>query len=176
MVLALALPFMSQIETFGRYLRTTSLSWAIAGGYPWIWPLCETLHFIGLCLLVGVAGGLDLRMLGIGKGLPIASFQRLIPFAVAGFVINIVTGVLFFIGAPFQYIHNYPFWWKMLFIALAGANVAAFEWFGLSKAVDQLGPDDDAPFGAKTVAATSLFLWVGVMFWGRMLPFLGNAF
>jgi hypothetical protein len=30
--------------------------------------------------------------------------------------------------------------------------------------------------GAKVVAAVSLFLWIGVMFWGRMLPFIGNAF
>jgi len=29
---------------------------------------------------------------------------------------------------------------------------------------------------AKIIAATSLFLWIGVMFWGRMLPFIGNAF
>ena len=29
---------------------------------------------------------------------------------------------------------------------------------------------------AKLVAATSLLLWIGVMYWGRMLPFLGDAF
>jgi hypothetical protein len=168
-------PFMTELETFGRYLRTTDLSWAVAGGYPWIWPLCETLHFVGLCMLVGIAGGLDLRMLGLAKGYPIASLQRLIPFAILGFFINLVTGVLFFIGAPFQYLHNYPFGLKMLFIALAGLNVAAFQWLGLSKAVDEIGPGGDAPFGAKVVAATSLVLWIGVMFWGRMLPFLGNA-
>jgi len=30
--------------------------------------------------------------------------------------------------------------------------------------------------GAKLVAAASLVLWLGVIFWGRMMPFLGNAF
>jgi hypothetical protein len=28
----------------------------------------------------------------------------------------------------------------------------------------------------KAVAGAALFLWVGVMFWGSMLPFIGNAF
>jgi hypothetical protein len=39
-----------------------------------------------------------------------------------------------------------------------------------------MGPDDDAPASAEVMCAASLFLWVGVMFWGRMLPFIGNAF
>jgi hypothetical protein len=30
--------------------------------------------------------------------------------------------------------------------------------------------------GAKLAAASSLFLWFGVMFWGRMLPFFSSAF
>src|SRR5690242_16725013 len=91
------------VDTVAFWLRGTTLSWAVAGGYPWIWPLCETLHFIGLCLLFGIIGCLDLRMLGVGKGLPLQPLQRLVPIAVAGFCLNLVTGALFFVGAPFQY-------------------------------------------------------------------------
>jgi hypothetical protein len=167
---------MHQIEVFAFWLRSTTLSWAVAGGYPWIWPLCEILHFAGLCLLLGITGGLDLRILGLAKRVPIAALQRMIPLAIAGFVINLLTGALFFAGAPFQYIHNYPFWLKMLSIFLAGVNVAVFQWRGLAQAVDRVGPGEDAPFPAKVVAATSLVLWVAVIWWGRMLPFLGNAF
>jgi hypothetical protein len=46
----------------------------------------------------------------------------------------------------------------------------------LSRRIEAVGPGQDAPLGAKITAAVSLFLWVGVMFWGRMLPFLGTAF
>ena len=31
-------------------------------------------------------------------------------------------------------------------------------------------------FFAKVIAATSLFLWIGVMYMGRMLPYIGNSF
>ena len=167
---------MDTIEAVATWLSHTGLSWAVAGGYPWIWPLCETLHFIGLCLLIGVAGGLDLRILGVAKAYPIAPLQRFIPFAIAGFGINLVTGALFFVGSPFQYVHNYPFWLKLASLVVAGVNVAAYKVLGLEKAVDAVGPNEDAPRAAKVVAGVSLVSWVSVMFWGRMLPFLGTAF
>jgi hypothetical protein len=164
------------VHAFGTWLHGTSLSWAMSGGYPWLWPACETLHFIGLALLVGVAGLLDLRMIGMAKGIPLAGFDRLMPWAIAGFAINAVTGFLFFSGDPFQYLNNVAFWMKMLFIALAGLNVLLFYVTGLHRRVHATGAGEDAPTGARIVGAVSLFLWIGVMYWGRMLPFIGNAF
>src|SRR3989442_5812342 len=128
------------IQTFSVWLHSTKLSWAVAGGLPWLWPLCEALPFIGLALLVGIVGVLDLRMLGMEKGLPIGPLQRLMPWAILGFVINLITGVLFFAGDPFQYIHNVAFGFKLLFIGLAGVNVILFYVTGLYRRVGSLGP------------------------------------
>jgi hypothetical protein len=164
------------MQSFSTWLHSTRLSWAMSGGYPFLWPACETLHFIGLALLVGIAGILDLRMLGVGKAIPIRTLQRMMPWAVGGFVLNAVTGFLFFTGDPTQYLNNIAFKMKMLFIALAGVNVALFYVTGLAAKADATGAGADAPFGAKVVGATSLLLWFGVMYWGRMLPFIGNAF
>ena len=47
---------------------------------------------------------------------------------------------------------------------------------GVFHQVESLGPGEDAPLGAKIIAVVSLVLWVGVMYLGRMLPFLGDAF
>ena len=167
---------MALVESLSRWLATTDLSWAARGGYPWVWPACETLHFIGMALLVGIVGLLDLRMLGFVKGLPIAPLNRLLPWGIAGFVLNLMTGSIFFAGDPFQYIHNTVFWAKMLFVMLAGANVCVFYLTDLSRQVDAVKAGEDAPRAARWVAAVSLFLWIGVMYFGRMLPFLGGAF
>ena len=163
------------VEAFARWISHTPIN-SFVVGLRWTWAVCETLHFIGMALLIGVVGLLDARMLGMFKRLPIGPLERLVPWGVAGFVINAVTGFLFFAGAPGQYIHNSVFWYKMLFIAIAGVNVGIFYLTGLSGEVDRLGPGEDAPFAAKAIAASSLFLWFGVIFWGRMLPFLGEAF
>jgi hypothetical protein len=164
------------IQAFATWLHSTRLSWAVAGGVPWIWPLCETLHFMGLALLMGVVAVFDLRMLGMARELPLGPLQRLMPWAILGFTINLITGFLFFAGDPFQYIHNIAFAFKILFIVLAGVNVILFYVTGLYRKVDSVAAGHDVPAAAKITAAVSLFLWIGVMYWGRMLPFIGNAF
>jgi hypothetical protein len=163
------------VEAFSAWIKTTTLAWMVIH-YAWLWPAAETLHFIGLAMLVGVIGLMDLRLLGMAKRVPFAPLHRLLPAAVAGFAICLATGVVFFAGDPSQYIHNQIFWLKMLCIALAGLNVLLFYFTGLFRNVEELGPGDDAPLGAKLIAGASLFLWVGVMYLGRMLPFLGDAF
>jgi hypothetical protein len=101
--------------------------------------------------------------------------ERLIPWAIGGFILNLITGFLFFTGDPFQYIHNTVFWLKLLFMVLAGVNALAFYVTGIARRVDALRPNEAAPASAKFIAATSLVLWIGVIYWGRMLPFLGGA-
>jgi hypothetical protein len=81
--------------------------------------------------------------------------------------------MLFFVGAPQQYTQNPVFIWKMALMMLAGINVLYFTIFDEPWTV---GPGDDAPFTAKAVAASALVLVVGVLYCGRMLPFIGNAF
>jgi hypothetical protein len=167
---------MRTVIALSKWLETTKISWAVRGGMPWIWPACETLHFVGLCLLVGVIGIMDLRLLGRLKGIPIGPLERLVPWAVAGFTMCAVTGLLFYTGAPGQYYGNAIFWAKMGFIALAGINDLVFHLSGIAGIVDELGPEAATPIAAKLIGATSLFLWLGVVFWGRMLPFLGGSF
>lgn len=166
---------MNAVVTFATWIKTTKLAWMVVH-YAWLWPISETLHFIGLAMLIGVVGLMDLRLLGLAKRVPFSPLHRLLPWAVAGFFICLATGVVFFAGDPFQYIHNAVFWFKLLFIGLAGLNVLVFYATGLFHRIEHLGPGEDAPFAAKLIAGTSLVLWIGVMYLGRMLPFLGDAF
>lgn len=139
----------------------------------WMWPTCETLHFVGLSLLLGVVLLVDLRVLGVMKGVSFASLHRLLPWGAFGFGVNIFTGILFFVGIPGQYIHNPSFYWKMAFVMLAGLNAV---YFTLLDEPWKLGPKEDAPLTAKIAAASAMILWIAVLYCGSMLPFLGNAF
>jgi hypothetical protein len=163
------------MDALVAWLESTRVAAAMTG-YPLLWPMCEALHFMGLALLFGVTGLLDLRLTGLIRGVAVSSLQRLMPWAVAGFVINAVTGALFFIGTPSQYANNLAFWLKMLCIAIAGLNVLLFYASGLAARVNALDSGEAPPPGARIVGAVSLLLWLGVMYWGRMLPFLGDAF
>ncbi len=162
------------LHSFAVWLNGTSLSWFVTH-YPWVWPAAETLHFVGLSLLVGIAGLFDLRLIGFFKSLPVGSLHKMMRWAIAGFVINLTTGFLFFAGDPFQYLDNIAFGYKMLFVVLAGANAMLFE-FAISTRALAVGPGQQAPTLARVIGAASLFSWLSVLYWGRMLAFIGNAF
>jgi hypothetical protein len=155
-------------------LKTTALSEAVRG-YPWIWPTCETLHFVGLSLLVGVVGLLDLRLLGFIKRVPLSALRALLPYGIAGFAINLITGALFFIGAPEQYTKNIAFYYKLLFLVVAGVNALYFEWTQ-GRHLTEIDEGDASPIPFRIAGAVSLLSWFMVLYWGRMLPFVGNAF
>lgn len=140
----------------------------------WGWPASETVHFIGLCLLFGVVLVVDLRMLGFMKGIPFSTLHRLLPWGVLGFGVNVVTGMLFFIGAPPDfYVNNSVFLWKLALILVAGANALYFTVFEQAWTV---GAGDRPSVAAKVAAASGILLWTGVIFCGQMLPFFGHSF
>ena len=163
------------VESFSMWLSTTQAS-AFVMGHAWVWPTAETLHFIGLSMLIGVIALIDLRLLGLAKRVPFGPLHRLLPWGISGFLICFSTGVVFFTGDPLQYVNNWVFWCKMLFVVLAGLNVGTFYVTGIFGAAEKLGAGDDAPVAAKVIAVLSLVLWISVMYLGRMLPFLGDAF
>jgi hypothetical protein len=136
----------------------------------WAWPVVESLHFLGLCLLVGAIGTFDLRLLGLARRVPIAAVHRLIPWGLAGFALNIATGALFVMTEPDQYIYNPSFHLKLLFLAIAGTNASMFYLSSFRRVFDP-GASLDAPRRAKLIAAISLCAWLGVIVCGRRITF-----
>ena len=164
-----------RMDAVVTWIQGTPVSEALRQS-QYAFPAGETLHFVGLAMLFGFVAILDRRMLGVARQLPLASLHRILPWGVTGFTITFATGLLFIFATPEQYLNDWVFWSKMLFVALAGVNVLIFYAGGIYRLVETLGPGEDAPPPAKAIAATSLVLWIGVMFFGRMLPFLGVAF
>lgn len=141
----------------------------------WLWPILESVHFLGMSLLVGAIGVFDLRLLGFARGIPAAALHRLIPIGIAGFGLNALTGLVFIAGYPEQYLFNAAFRVKVAFIALAGVNVLFF-YTRVFHRLAALAPDEPAPAAARVVGGVSLALWIGVMTAGRLLTFFRPPF
>jgi uncharacterized membrane protein len=153
-------------------LSGSNLKTAITSS-TWIWAACEALHFMGLSVLFGIVLMVDLRVLGFIKNVSFEAIHKLLPYAVFAFALNLATGMVFFIAAYDQYTTNAVFHWKVALMLLAGANAGYFTVFDDTWA---LKAGDEAPARAKFAAAAAMVLWVGVIYAGRMLPFIGNAF
>jgi hypothetical protein len=144
-------------------------------GPPWTWPIMETIHFTGMCLLFGPLLIMDLRLIGFDRlGLPSASVHKLIPLTITGFVINLVTGIFFMFGNPYRYAMNISFAMKMMLVLLAGINALYF-WKKALPVLEGHGPHEDVPTSIKVVGLSSLLLWTGVLATGRLIPYVGTG-
>ena len=151
-----------------HWIRDTSLGAAVRQS-RWMFATGETLHFIGLSMLVGGILIVDLRLLGFIRRVPIRAALAFLPFVIAGFLINLATGIVFFSADPMMYWPNPAFKLKMLLILLAGVNALVFMVLQHRHTLS-LGADENADAFTKVSAGLSLGLWLGVLLLGRLLP------
>lgn len=137
------------------------------------WVIGETLHFIGLSVLFGIVLLLDLRMLGLMKRIPFSALHKLMPWAVGAFTVNLATGMMFFVAQSDQYIKNDVFYWKLAFVLVAGLNAL---YLTVLDEPWEVAAGEDAPGREKLMAATAIAVWIGIIYCGQMLPFIGGAF
>jgi len=162
------------MQALSDFLMTLPIGDFVAT-HDWVWPFCETLHFFAMCVLIGTVGTVDLRVLGVAKGIPIQLLEKFIPLGVIAFVVNMVTGFIFIagnpVGGPMEYLGNLSLQLKMLFVVIAGLNLLAFYATGIHRSLESLPADGDASGGAKAVAAVSLTAWIFVIIMGRFIMY-----
>jgi hypothetical protein len=162
------------MESLADWMVSTGI-WAFVNDNDWVWPVCEIVHFVGMSLLIGTVGLIDARILGFAKGLPVAALEKLVPWGVAGFVMNAFTGFIFVagnpVGGPMVYLENLAFLIKMLLILIAGVNLLIYYVAGIARTAEGTAPDGDVAASAKLTAAVSLVLWFGVILFGRLIMY-----
>lgn len=136
----------------------------------WAWPTAEIIHFFGLCLLIATVGMFDLRMMGVARGVSMKALHTLVPFGVAGYALCAITGFMFIVSAPGQYIYNPAIQTKLTLMVIAGVNLAVF-YLTTSRAVSSLGEFDMPPIRARVIGFISLACWLGVITAGRLVTF-----
>ena len=138
----------------------------------WMFGALETVHFFGLCLLIGAMLLVDLRLMGVIKRGSLREVLQFTHIAIVGFALAFLSGISFFASSPANYNQNPLFWAKMAAVVLAGLNVAWFELVERRKVLDLPDGADPHP-DTKLVAGLSLLLWATVIVLGRFLPLLG---
>jgi hypothetical protein len=142
---------------------------ALMRDVAFMFPMMETLHFLGLSALVGSIAIVDLRILGVGRAMPFGPMLRLIPLAVAGLVINIVSGFFMFTTDPYMYWPNPAFRIKLVLVLIAAANALWFM-YAEQRKIAALGIDERPDTSARVVALVSIILWILIILLGRLLP------
>ena len=132
----------------------------------WLFPAVETVHLLGMALLVGTTMAFDLRLLGFALRERDAEEvgRRLLPWAWVGLVVQILTGMMLFASEAVKLYGNTAFRLKMVLLVFAGVNALLFHWTGTGSARNAVG--------RKLAACVSLLLWLGIVTAGRFIGFV----
>jgi len=156
------------MESFFEWLQGLSIAnWIATDESIWSFPLILFLHSVGMGLTAGVMFMICLRLVGIGRPLPVSSMRMLFRIFWAGFVLNAITGSLLF-AAHATITGNQPIYYAKLGLIAIGVALT----FPLQKFVDGDGSDGSIPAGVKGMAAVGLAVWVGVITTGRFIAYL----
>lgn len=130
-----------------------------------LYPLVNAAHLLAIGALVTTALLMDLRMLGLGRGVPVQmAVHYLRPVAAGALVLAILTGLTLFSVQPVEYFGNFAFRVKMLLLVAAVLNALVFTTFRAHRQ-----PEKPA---ARTMAVLSMGLWISVAVAGRFIGFL----
>ena len=151
-----------------HWLESTSVGSTIAQS-AWLFPAIESIHMFGIVTVVGATSILDLRLMGVSlRNDSVSSVVGgTLRWALYGFVLMLVTGVLMFVSEATKCYTNTGFRWKMLLLLFAGLNALMFH-FSAYRGIDRW-ERGATPFAAKFAGAFSILLWFGIVAMGRWI-------
>jgi hypothetical protein len=142
--------------------------WLMQSNSIWAYPTVLTLHTFGMMVLVGSAWVIDLRLLGVGRAIPLKSVGTLFTVTWWAFALNAVTGTMLFIGDASKRGHDPYFGLKMVLIAGGLTTIVM-----IHRAIYADGSEPaTVPPSARTLAILSLLLWGGAITTGRLLAYV----
>ncbi|MFZ0270051.1 hypothetical protein [Caulobacter sp.] len=140
-----------------------------ARGSNLAYPVANLIHLLGLVMLIGGIGVLDLRLVGAFRRLPVEVLWRcLLPPAIAGLVLLVPAGFVMFAADASSLVVSTVFRWKVALIALALANAGAYHLLWRRRLALW---DVDPPLGGRIMAAGSLALWLVITALGRWIAY-----
>lgn len=130
---------------------------------PWLYPVLEAVHIVGIALLLGSLVLVELRIWGLGASLPLAALARFgLTLSVTGFGVAAASGLLMASSQAAELIGNRAFLLKMLLLAAAAGNAAWFHGRGSLAKIDAV---------AKFQTLISTGLWLAIILCGRWIAY-----
>ena len=149
------------MEQFALWLATTPPSVFIQEHNAWTIPAIQSVHIVGIGLVMGAVLMIDLRILGLAwtdQTLQ-QTTSRFGPWLTGSLWLLLVTGLLMVVGEPVRELVTFSFWLKMALVGV-GAIVAIRFQRAVRRHEQQWG-DRLADRGSiKAMAIVTFLVWV----------------
>jgi hypothetical protein len=147
----------------GQIEQSGIATWIRESGVLHGYPLILFLHTLGLSTLVGLSSAINLRLLGVASGIPLASLDRLFRLMWAGLALTAATGMLLFVADATRHASNPAFFVKLAFVLLA-VTALARTWTRVFR----------GQHSGRILAAFSLACWFGALSAGRLMAYIAE--
>lgn len=158
------------MHQFALWLASTPPSVFIQEHNAWTIPAIQSVHIVGIALVMGSVLMIDLRILGwawTDQTLR-QTTNRFGPWMSGSLWLLLVTGLLMVVGEPVRELVTFSFWLKMALVALGAAVAVAFQ--RALRRNEQRWESAPGP-SIKAMAIVTFLVWVCVIFLGRLIAY-----
>src|SRR6266850_1237040 len=141
-------------------------TWVAESDSIWGYAFMLFLHAVGMGLTAGLAFVVCLRLLGVGRVMPVSSLRVLFRLFWFGFYLNLVTGVILFMTDATGIARVAELYIKLVFIAFGLWTKTRVRRF-----IDGERSDGEIPAGIRKTAVACIVIWLGVITSGRLIAY-----
>ena len=159
------------MHQFALWLASTPPSVFIQEHNAWTIPAIQSVHIVGIALVMGSVLMIDLRILGLAwtDQTLRQTTSRFGPWLTGSLWLLLVTGLLMVVGEPVRELVTFSFWLKMALVAVGTVVAVAFQ-----RALRREGRFEDTASHSgsiKTLAVVTFLVWICVIFLGRLIAY-----
>jgi hypothetical protein len=157
---------------FAAWMQASALGHFMRESGPWTYAIVNLAHVLGIATLFGSILVLDLRLIGVGRRVPLAAVSAaVVPVATAGFILAATTGVGLLATKATEYVCNPFLLIKFPAIALGLVNVAVFKRSRAWQAHVIRDLSDAEQRVLAIMGGLSLLCWLTAITAGRMIAY-----
>jgi hypothetical protein len=145
------------------WLENTCLALWVSESY-YAYPALLSLHIVGLAMVVGLSSMQNLKLLGLFSKVELKSQLALVRLALAGFCLNLFSGLLLFSSQASYLVTSLPFLCKISLIAIAMVVSVLIQ--------SRIKSTLSASSSVKVLALASLLLWSSAIIAGRLIAYV----
>jgi hypothetical protein len=160
------------LKQFALWLSTTSPSVFIQQHNAWAIPAIQSIHIVGIAMVMGSVLMIDLRVLGWAGSdqTLVQTVRRFGPWLTGSLWLLLITGILMVIGEPVRELVSFSFWLKMALVAIGALIAVAF--LRAVRGHERQWEDTlvHRP-SIRTMAIVTFVIWACVIVLGRLIGY-----
>jgi Family of unknown function (DUF6644) len=160
------------VKQFAEWLSTTSPSVFIQNHNGWVIPTIQSIHIVGIGVVMGSVFMIFLRILGwAGMDQTLRqTTSRFGPWLTGALCLLLATGILMVIGEPVRELVTFSFWLKMSLVAVSALTAAGFQ-ISLRKHERRWEETLVNRRSIKGLAILAFLIWVCIIVLGRLIAY-----